>query len=110
MRYHHIQLHSRDTHKTTFRTHDGHFEFLVMSSGLNNAPSTFQATMNRLFLAFFCKFVIIFFNDILVYSSSLVDHIGHLELVLDKLSSNHSYVNHSKCFFCHDQIEYLVIL
>ena len=98
--YHQIRLHSRDTHKTTFRTHDGHFEFLVMSFGLTNAPSTFQATMNRLFSVFLRRFVIVFFDDIHVYSSSFADHIGHLESVLDKLSSNHLYVKLSKCFFC----------
>ena len=104
--YHHILLHSCDTHKTTFRTHDGHFEFLVMSFGPTNAPLTFQATMNRLFSVFLRKFVIVFFDDILVYSSSLTDHIGNLESILDKLSSNHFYVKLSKCFFCQGQIEY----
>ena len=105
--YHQIRLHSRDTHKTAFRTHDDHFEFLVMPFGLTNAPSTFQATMNRLFSVFLRKFVIVFFDDILVYSSSVADHISHLESVLETLSSNHFYVKLSKCFFCQGQIEYL---
>ena len=105
--YHQIRLHSRDTHKTVFCTHDGHFEFLVMQFGLTSAPLTFQATMNRLFSVFLRKFVIVFFDDILVYSSSVADHIGHLESVLDTLSSNHFYVKLSKCFFCQGQIEYL---
>ena len=105
--YHQIRLHSRDTHKTTFRTNDGHFEFLVMPFGLTNAPSTFQATMNQLFSVFLRKFVIVFFDDILVYSSSVANHIGHLESVLDTLSSNHFYLKLSKCFFCQGQIEYL---
>lgn len=73
--YHHIRLHNRDTYKTVFRTHDGHFEFIVMSFGLTNAPSTFQATMNQLFSQFLRRFVIVFFNDILMYSSSLDDHL-----------------------------------
>ena len=56
--------------------------------------------MNRLFSAFLHKFVIVFFDDILVYNSSLANHIGHLESVLDRLSSNNLYVKLSKCFFC----------
>ena len=106
-RYHQIRLHSHDTNKTTFRTHDGHFEFLVMLFSLTNAPLTFQATMNRLFSAFLCKFVIVFFDDILVYSSSFADHIGHLVSVLDKLSSHNFYVKLSKCLIFQGQIEYL---
>ncbi|XP_050911420.1 uncharacterized protein LOC127126527 [Lathyrus oleraceus] len=105
--YHQIRVHPRDTYKTAFRTHEGHFEFLVMPFGLTNAPSTFQATMNRLFSQFLRRFVIVFFDDILVYSSSLADHLQHLELVLNCLFTNSFYVKLSKCLFCQESIDYL---
>ena len=63
-------------------THKGHFEFLVMPFGLSNAPSTFQAAMNKLFAPYLLKFVIVFFDDILVYSASINDHIHHMEQIL----------------------------
>lgn len=67
-----------DTHITAFRTHYGHIEFLVIPFGLSNAPSTFQATMKTIFQPYPRKFVIIFFDDILVYSPDLKSHIQHL--------------------------------
>ncbi|XP_045809999.1 uncharacterized protein LOC123904368 [Trifolium pratense] len=105
--YHQIRVHSRDTYKTAFRTHEGHFEFLVMPFGLTNAPSTFQATMNQLFSQYLRRFVIVFFDDILIYSSSIGDHLVHLELVLQCLLTNCFYVKLSKCLFCQEAIEYL---
>jgi hypothetical protein len=98
--YHQIRVHPRDTYKTAFRTHDGHFEFLVMPFGLTNAPSTFQATVNQLFSQFLRRFVIVFFDDILIYSASLDDHLQHLELVLNFLLANSFYVKLSKYLFC----------
>lgn len=105
--YHQIRVRPEDVAKTTFRTHDGHCEFLVMPFGLTNAPSTFQATMNEVFRPYLRRFVLVFFDDILVYSNSWGDHLEHLAIVL-QLSRKHQLVaTQSKCLFGQTSVEYL---
>jgi RNase H-like domain found in reverse transcriptase/Reverse transcriptase (RNA-dependent DNA polymerase) len=105
--YHQIRVHEPDIHKIAFRTHHGHFEFVVMPFGLYNAPSTFQALMNEVFQPLLCKFVVIFFYDILVYSCSLEAHLQHLHQVFQILRDNQLFVKSSKCTFAASDIAFL---
>lgn len=105
--YHQILLASEDTFKTAFRTVDGHFEFLVMPFGLSNAPSTFQATMNEVFRECLRRFILVFFDDILVYSPSLEAHLIHLQTTLEILQQHQFFAKESKCSFGVSKVEYL---
>lgn len=105
--FHQIRVSPSSIEKTAFRTPEGHYEFLVMPFGLCNAPSTFQSTMNIVFKSQLRKSVMVFFDDILIYSKDWVSHLSHLCLALATLTENALVANQSKCEFALNSISYL---
>jgi hypothetical protein len=105
--YHQVQMHIDDIEKTAFRTHEGHFEFLVMPFGLTNAPATFQSLMNSVLRPFLRKFVLVFFDGILIYSPNWSTHLQHLNAVLSALRSHQLWLKFSKCSFVQSTVAYL---
>ena len=93
--------------KTTFRTRYGHYEFLVMPFGLTNAPAAFMDLMNRVFKPYLDTFVIVFIDDILVYSQSKEEHAEHLRIVLQTLRDKQLYAKFSKCEFWLEEVVFL---
>ncbi|GKC67762.1 putative reverse transcriptase domain-containing protein [Tanacetum coccineum] len=105
--YHQLRVHEDDIPMTTFRTRYGHFDFTVMPFGLTNAPTVFMDLMNRVCKPYLDKFVIVFIDDILVYSKSKEEHEVHLRLVLELLKKEKLYAKFSKCEFWLQEVHFL---
>ncbi|GBG80665.1 hypothetical protein CBR_g31125 [Chara braunii] len=105
--YHQLEIRQEDRYKTAFKTRYGQFEWLVMPFGLTNAPATFQAAMTTEFRHMLDQFVLIYLDDILVYSRSLDEHVEHLRTVLERLRQAKYKANRDKCEFARQELEYL---
>jgi hypothetical protein len=106
-RYHQVRIKEEEISKKTFRTRYGYYEFVVVSFGLTNAPIVFMCLMNGIFINYRDKFVIVFLDDILIYSKLEEEHEHHLSFVLQVLREHQLYAKLSNCFFYQDKIHYL---
>ena len=105
--YHQLKIKEGDIPKSAFRTRYGHYEFVVMPFGLTNAPAAFMDLMNRVFKEFLDKFVIVFIDDILIYSKTRDQHEKHIRTVLQTLKQHQLYAKFSKCEFWLDRVAFL---
>ncbi|GBG85766.1 hypothetical protein CBR_g40495 [Chara braunii] len=105
--YHQLELRKEDHYKTAFKTRYGYFEWLVMPFGLTNAPTTFQAAMTTEFRHMLDRYVLIYLDDILVYSRSLEEHVEHLRTVLERLRQAKYKADRDKCEFARQKLEYV---
>jgi len=105
--YHQLKIKPEDVPKTAFRTQYGHYEFLVLPFGLTNAPAYFMDLMNRVFRTFLDKFVVLFIDDILIYSKSKEDHREHLGIILKTLTEHKLYAKLKKCEFWMEKVHFL---
>jgi hypothetical protein len=105
--YHQIWHKEGDEHKTVFQTHYGHFEYRVMPFGLTGAPATFQEFMNHILAPLLRKCVVVFLDDVLVYSPNLETHVQHLQAVFELLNHHKLHLKRSKCSFAQDKLEFL---
>ncbi|GJT35762.1 putative reverse transcriptase domain-containing protein [Tanacetum coccineum] len=105
--YHQLRVHEEGIPKTAFRTRYGHYEFQVMPFGLTNAPAAFMYLMNRVCKPYLDKFVIVFIDDILIYSKNKQEHAEHLKLILELLKKEQLYAKFSKCEFWIPKVQFL---
>jgi hypothetical protein len=105
--YHQLKIRATDIPKTAFTTRYGLYEYNVMSFGLTNAPAYFMNLMNKIFMEFLDKFVVVFIDDILVYSQSEEEHEQHLEIILETLRQHKLYAKFSKCEFWLKEVGFL---
>ncbi|KAI3811948.1 hypothetical protein L1987_16646 [Smallanthus sonchifolius] len=105
--YHQLRVLDEDIPKTAFRTRYGHYEFMVMPFGLSNAPAVFMDLMNRVCKLYLDKFVIVFIDDILIYSKTKTEHEQHLRLILEFLKKEQLYAKFSKCEFWLKEVQFL---
>jgi hypothetical protein len=105
--YHQIKMREQDVPKTTFRCHYGHYEFFVMPFRLTNAPTTFQSCMNHVFNKQLRKFILVFFDSLLIYSKTWEDHLQHLDQILGIMEGQSLYAKESKCEFGMTKVLYL---
>ena len=105
--YHQLKIKGEDIPKTAFQTRYGHYEFLVLLLGLTNAPATFMDLMNRVFHEYLDHFVIVFIDDILIYSKSQEEHENHLRIVLQILRERKLYAKLKKCEFWLNKVVFL---
>jgi hypothetical protein len=105
--YHQLKIRASDIPKTVFITRYGLYEYTVMSFGLTNAPAYFMQLMNKVCMEYLDKFVVVFIDDILIFSKNEEEHDEHLRLVLQKLRENQLYAKLSKCEFCLKEVSFL---
>ena len=105
--YHQLRVRDSDIPKTAFHTRYGHFEFVVMPFGLNNASAAFMDLMNRIYRPYLDQFVVVFVDDILIYSKGRAEHEQHLQLALQVLRENQLYAKLEKCDFLLQEVQFL---